>query len=58
VVAERAAVLAHGHAERADFIVIGGVEKAGQYGKRPGYKMHGTLRKGINPGCIKNKRPR
>jgi hypothetical protein len=58
MVAKRAAILAHGHAQRADFMVIGGVKKAGQDGKRPSYKMHCTLRKGIDLGCSKNKRPR
>jgi hypothetical protein len=53
VVAERAAVTANGRPILADFVISGGVKNTGQYDKRSSYKMHGTLRKGINPGCIK-----
>src|ERR1700751_598221 len=58
VVAERVAILTHGHAKIADLVFAGGVEKRRQDGKRCGYKIHCTLREGIDPSCIRNMRGR
>src|ERR1700722_13022457 len=57
-VAEHATILAHGHAQRADIVIARGVKHAGHDGQHAGHKIHHrTLRKGINIGCTKNKRP-
>ena len=42
VIAKRAAVLAHLHAQAADFIVAGCIEQTGQHSQHCGHEIHQT----------------